>query len=479
MLVDWSATSSEAMLQDSPGSPVSCKGSPADDPQELRRNISRLLACRRLPLTQGKGNLRWTARLLVLAAILLSFADAAKLKDRFAWVCRTLGRMFPSRRRCGATAEGFISALAKRSAQLLGIVAGVLRCRVRQIAGDAFWKIGRWVVLGVDGSRFECPMTAANEEGLGTAGKKNTGPQQMVTVIFHVATGLIWSFLRGPARDAERTHLRAMLQDLPKRAMLLADAGFVGYELMRTVIDSGRQFIIRAGGNAHLLKGGGHLGKALGGYVEVYKDIVWLWPAKQQKKRQPPLVLRLISITDGRNRRIHLLSSVLDPARLSDAEAIDLYKKRWGVELVYRSLKQTMGRRRMLCRSPNSAAAELDWTIVGLWVLGLLSIDAIVIAGKTPHRWSVAASLRVVRQAAERTDPLRRRIGQSLCFGQSLSRRLADAVKDEYVREASRKKSRHWPHRKRDQPPGDPIARTAGEFEIRLANELARGGAWN
>jgi len=107
-------------------------------------------------------------------------------------------------------------------------------------------------------------------------------------------------------------------------------------------------------------------------------------------------------LRDGRNRVLHLLSSVLSDEDLSDQAAVRLYKLRWGVEVLYRSLKQTLGRRKMLSDSPKHAQVELDWCVIGLWMLSL----------------------------------------------------------------------RHWPHKKKDKPPGDPKARTATETEVTLAAGL-------
>ncbi len=65
--------------------------------------------------------------------------------------------------------------------------------------------------------------------------------------------------------------------------------------------------------------------------------------------------------TDG--RCMHLLTNVLDKTLLSDEPAEAIYRKRRGIELVYRPLKQTMGRRRMRCDAPANAAVELDWSV--------------------------------------------------------------------------------------------------------------------
>ena len=53
------------------------------------------------------------------------------------------------------------------------------------------------------------------------------------------------------------------------------------------------------------------------------------------------LVLRLIRLRNGRGRVMHLLTSVLEGKRLSDRCAGEMYARRWGVGLLFRSLKQT------------------------------------------------------------------------------------------------------------------------------------------
>jgi Transposase DDE domain len=421
-------------------------------PAQLREAIARFLPHRGLPVLCGKKQLCWAARMLVVCAILVAWDASGTLSDRFHAARQVVVKMFPTRRRPGKTCTGFWAALARHSDRLLGVIAPALRQRVRVLAGREHWRVGRWAAFGVDGSRVECRMTAANEKAFGTAGKDKTGPQQFLTTVFHVGTGLVWDWRRGPARDSERGHLLQMLGTLPPGALLLADAGFTGYELMRQVTGTGRSLLIRVGSNVRLLR-------KLGLAVEGHEGVVYLWPDKAQKRRQLPLILRLITLCDGRNRKVHLLTDVLDRELLSDAEASALYRRRWTVELLYRSLKQTMGNRKLRCGTPRHAAAELDWAVAGLWVLGLMSVGRLTASGRDPGDWSVAAALRVVRRAMAGT------------LGVPLDAALAAAAKDEYRRTGS-KKARHWPHKKRQKPPGNPKARNAKKPEKQLAAEL-------
>jgi hypothetical protein len=415
---------------------------------ELRQAISRYLPRRGLATLPGDKRQRWTDRILVIAAILMAWDPGQTLADRFESVFCCVAKAFDSRRRPGKTYTGFIAALAKVSDKLLATVTCHLRRSVQEASGGA-WMIAGWVVFGFDGSKINCPMTKANEDGFGLASRAKSWPQMLLTMMFHVGTGLPWAFARDGARGSERSHLIQMLSSLPKAAktMVVADAGLTGYDVLNAVMEAGHSFILRVGANVKLLTN-------LGYAIQEFDGLVYLWPDDKQKKNLKPLILRLITFTDGRNRKMHLLTNVLDSSLLTDKMALEIYTRRWLVELMYRSLKQTMARRKMLSDSPRHAEVELDWSVTGLWVLALMNHEAI----GTSDRPSVATALRAVRTAMAG-----RRGG--------LWKALKEAVRDKYKRTRS-KKARHWPHKKKEKPPGSPKARKATDAEITLAKEL-------
>jgi hypothetical protein len=394
--------------------------------------------------------------MLVIGAILMCWAPGKTLQDRFAKAHDGLVGMYKSRKRPGKSYQGFMARLLEGSAGLLAVVCPALQKAVRQVAGAA-WLVEGWLVFGVDGSRIDCSLTAANEQAFGCAGRKKTGPQQLLTTLMHVGTGLLWAWRRGDAASSERGHLREMVGLLPAGSLLLADAGFTGYDLLDELGRRGIDFLIRVGSNVRLLE-------KLGYAVDEGDGIVYLWPSRQQKQGLNPLVLRLIVLQDERNRRIHLLTSVPQEDRLSDAQAGRLYRLRWGVELLYRALKQTLERRKMLSDSPRRAEVELDWTMVGLWLLGLLGLQAIQQQAQASSRWSVAATLRVIRLALDR--------GQATCRQHGLQQSLAGCLKDCYERSSSRE-SRHRKNKKTERPPGAPKIRVADESEVLQAQRLS------
>lgn len=419
---------------------------------DLLETIKEFLAPAVLASVNTAGR-AWTAWRLALAAILMAWDSTPSLTGRFDSVRTTLRELFP-KKPLGNSYQGFIKALMKHSAALLAILTAHLRHQMQQMAGG-HWLTQGFCAFAVDGSRVECPRTRANQDTLHRAGRDKTGPQLFLTTLLHMGTGLPWAFQIGPGTDSERNHLRDLLGLLPPQALLVADAGFVGYDLLTAILQGGGQFLIRVGSNVRLLR---ELG-----FAQIQDDAtVYLWPDSHRKKNLPPLVLRLVELHDGR-KPVFLVTSVLDEARLSDPQAGVLYRMRWGVEVFYRSLKQTLARRKMHSAAPRQARCELAWAMMGLWVLSMMSVRQILATGGVPLALSVATALGRVRLAIRQGSRSRR---AGLLLG-----RLHTAVKDSYVRKTS-KKARDWPHKKKDKPPGLPRIRIATEEQLSQAKAL-------
>lgn len=385
---------------------------------------------------------------LIYQAVLMAYDSSAALRDRFANARQALIEMFPFRRRPGQTYQGFIKALKQVPQAVVDRVDGHLRECHRRVTGK-HWRRWGWIPFACDGTRVEVPRTRPNEEAFGCAGRKKTGPQLALTVLYHMGTGLPWAWRIGGGTEAERGHLRAMLATLPQGALIVADAGFTGYDVFRAMLASGLSFLIRVGANVTLLKD-------LGLEVAVDGDTVWLWP--RGKRAQQPLALRLIRLRTGpgASREVCLVTNVFGRESLSDETAGAFYQMRWGVEVFFRSFKQTLQQRKMRSDAPKQAKLELHWAVVALLLLGLMSVDALIAKGHDPLQLSVALALRVVRLSLRTPHRWRR--------GGDLRTLLATAVRDGYRRKGS-KQARDWPHKKHASPPGAPKVRRATKRE--------------
>jgi len=403
-----------------------------------------------------------------------AWADESTLAERFESVRKIIAFLFPQQQQLAQSYQAFIKLLRRWTPQLAAMIQAALRQRMQQCLPDC-WEISGWIMFGVDGSRLELPRTRSLEEAYSPTrsskrrckkkrrrqkkrsqqhAKKANSPQMWITTMWHAGTGLPWDWRTGPADSSERAHLLEMLPALPSGALVTGDAGFVGYEYARAIIDSGRELLVRVGANVRLLR------KL--GCVRESDGTVYLWPDQQAKKNQPPLVLRLLVVQGGRHP-VYLLTSVRSKSRMSDAQAAKLYRHRWGVEVFYRHLKQTFGRRKLRSACADNVQVEIEWSLGGLWAMALYALVEANQCGTPPDRLSIAGVLRAFRRMMrDYRHPSQR--------GQRLRDRLRRAVIDSYERQ--NKSSRNYPRKKQESPPGAPKLMNASKRQIKQAKQL-------
>jgi hypothetical protein len=368
-----------------------------------------------------------------------------QLVERFREGTELLAGLFPRRRRPGRSYPGLLKATPRVGRQVFGVLWDCLRQTIPRRLGQA-WRWYGWVVMAVDGSRIDTARTRSNERRLKIAGRAKTHPQWWVTWITHLPSNLLWDWRQGPGTSSERTHLREMLPSLPASTLLVGDVGFCGFDLLWTLCRSGVHFLVRCASNTTLLSEASRRQiERIGQHSYLY-----LWP--QSNGGLPPLRLRVI-VLKSRGRRVYLLTNVTDSTRLSRSMAGELYRARWGIEVGYRSLKQTLGRRKVLARTPEAGASELAGNILAL---GLLMLQAALRHGDRVVRVSIAHALRLVRRAIE-----------AVRWGLPSAKfvvQLDQALGDTYTRRKS-KRARDWPHKKREPPPSPPKLRRPNRKE--------------
>ena len=397
----------------------------------MRKALSWAVSAKLFARLRCHGNTRWSAPALVSLATLWVWSDQATLSGAFAQARDAAERMLGSA--ALTTYPGLTAALRTWSAVLVPLLARALRRRMRQVARGS-WRIGRWLVLAIDGTRISVPRTASNEKafaaphfGRGKTARSGRSrkhrrrrskplgepvrPQLWLTLLWHVGLRLPWQWKSGPSTDHERGHFQDLLhtEKFAKNTLFCGDAGFVGFELWQAIQTAGHAFVIRVGANVRLLRGLGRLCDGL----------VCCWPGHAERDGQPPLVLRLVTL-QGPRSLIYLVTNVLEERDLADAQVCALYRQRWGVEVQLRALKQTFCRRTLRSRSAANARIELDWSLVGLWLVQLLAVKEQLRLGQPPQRSSVALALTVIREMLRRgREPVpaatlwRERLGQA------------------------------------------------------------------
>jgi hypothetical protein len=282
-------------------------------------------------------------------------------------------------------------------------------------------------------------------------------PRIWLTMMWHVGSGLPWDWRAGPSDSSERGHFQEMLASAPAASLLTADAGFVGYDFWKTLLDADRHLLVRVGSNAKLLK---QLG-----YARESGGVVSLWPDRAAKKRLPPLVLRMIVVSNEDRQPVYLVTDVMNKRKLSDAKIAAIYRKRWGIEVYYRHCKQTFERRKLRSHNPDNAMVELHWSLLGMWAMGLHSHSRLVGQGVSPERISFAGIWRAYRRPMReyRSPPNP---------GERMKQLIDRAIIDSYKRR--NKSSRDYPLKKQEQSAGPPILRQATRSQVQLAMQVKR-----
>lgn len=398
---------------------------------------------------------RWSFKYIVLCWVVMSWSIQVQLTDRFREGCQTLCQMFYSRRRCGMSYQGLIKATQRLGVSLFHQFWQDVQRTIPQRVGQAWTWFG-WTVFAVDGSRIRAPRTKDNEKGLGKSGRDKSHPQWWITRLLHLPSKMMWDWRQGPGKSSERKHLRDMIPSLPDRSLLVGDIGFGGFDLLWELHKKKVSFLIRVGGNTNLLAR-----HSLAQIARKGEDgFVYLWP--QNSRRKTPLRVRMIVLKKPRRQPVYLLTNVMESTQLSRRTARTFYEARWGVEVEFRGLKQTMKHDKVLARTPKVGAMELAAYLVGM---ALLLLYTALVQGARVARLSLAGVLRVIRWAIEAL-----RHAESCRRLQVL---LRDAVIDDYQRQSS-KDARDYPRKKNEPSPGPPKMRRLAIAELTRIEGLWR-----
>ncbi len=442
--------------------------------QDLIGCARRLLVGMNFQDVRLRRHCRCSPRGLLLLALLWAWSDESGLLARWQAVAPLARVLWPRDVRGVISYQAFLKLLVRWTEELLAVVRPALWLAMQRGRGGA-WRIGSWPVFGVDGSKLALPWTRSHEarfapraarvhhatrrswrrsrQSCADRAKKASSPQMWLTMLWHAGTGLPWNWRLGPADSSERDHLVEMLHSLPDRALLAADAGFVGYHLWSLLQLTGHELVVRVGSNVRLLKKLGIVRESAG--------TVYLWPDHAAREGEPPLVLRLI-VVQGRRHPWYLVTTVLDRAQLSDREVVEVYRRRWGVEVFYRHFKQTFGRRKLRSHAAAHAECEAHWSLVGLWLLLLDAQHQRNRQGLWPERLSVAGALQVYRQAL--------RAAAALVSCTSLGVTLRTAAIDNYPRRDKRSRIRR--RKKYETPCRPPQLLTATSQQRHAAQQI-------
>jgi len=448
------------------------------------------------------GNTSWQCVSLVCLVLLWVWSTTPQLTEAFIDArCKAGKLLVPI---TITTYQGLMKALVSATPKLMPVLQIRMHDLMSKIGGKHM-RIGRWVAIAIDGSKETAPRTVSNEtafraknygQGKNAKNRKRKRPtmtkqaaakqaaakikkvtakakqvakpksislpppQVWLTMMWHMGLGLPWCWKLGPSNASERHHVKEMLGNCHflEDTLFVADAGFVGYEFWKAITDRGHHFVVRVSANVNLLTG---LCTPQGGG----KDIVYCWPQTTMNANEAPLRLRLVKCKIGKNENVWLLTSVLDKRELSNTEMVQLYERRWGVELQFRTLKQTFDRRKVRCRCSERVLVEIEWSIFGMAAVELMAIkEQMKNPDARPEKLSFSKALTALRHSLNNLTDCPE-------FLEDLHSGLRGALIDSYDRRKL-KSGRYKPKRKNKPSCGEPIIELATTHQKERLREI-------
>jgi IS5 family transposase len=217
-----------------------------------------------------------------------------------------------------------------------------------------FWRGMRTVAI--DATSMHVPEALQRGGYAKRAGEKLTFgyPLLRLSVVVECGTRAILAAVFGPEAEGETTHAARLLHAVGQGMLVLADAGYDSWELLRDIAATKAHYLCRSGARRTPLilteLGDGSYLSVLG-YGRLKVRIIEAWVT--------------VTWADGTITREQwrLLTSLLDHRRNPASELIDLYHRRWQAETTYLSIKSTILDGRVL-RSQHPA--DIDQEVYAL-----------------------------------------------------------------------------------------------------------------
>jgi hypothetical protein len=280
----------------------------------------------------------------------------------------------------------------------------------------------------VDGSTTQLADTPQNQKRYPQPSSQKRGcgfPVLKLVVLFSLSSGAILEVVMGSLRHHELRLFRRLWNYFKRGDILLGDRGFSDYATIAGLGQRGVDVVARL---HHARKVDFRKAERLAN-----KDGLCTWERNYQQssifsarawKRLPShikvRILRCsVTIRGFRNRRLTLVTTLLDPRLYPAADLVGLYARRWRLELCLRDVKTTLGMEQLRCKSPEMAEKELLAYLVAHNLVRCVMAEAIAHSSVDLERVSFKGTLDALRQysaaiAGARNQETRRRLWQDL-----------------------------------------------------------------
>lgn len=255
-------------------------------------------------------------------------------------------------------------------------------------------------LVSIDGTTMDIADTPANEQAYGRPGT-NTGfksafPQARILGLVECGTHAIIGAVTGPYALAENTLYPALHHKLDASMLLMADRGFFSYQSFKDSAASGAHLLWRVKNNMVLPV---HQELGDGSYLSAVFEVT-----KQRRNNVDPVPVRVVEyrVTDGqKSSDFRLVTTLLDPGRVSAEELAEAYAQRWEIELCFKEMKTHQRGPSVVLRSktPDGVLQEIYWYLCTHYALRTLIGEVAMEFDEDPLRISFTRTLRAARRS--------------------------------------------------------------------------------
>lgn len=270
----------------------------------------------------------------------------------------------------------------------------------------------------VDGSSTQLADTLPNQQRYPQPSSQKPGcgfPVMKFVVLFSLCSGAILHLVCGSLLQHDLRLLRDLWEDLKQGDILLGDRAYGEYTTLARLPGRGVDVVARLHQRRKVdFRKARRLGKNDGLFVwtkgyqqsQILSPDEWaLLPAQ--------ITVRIVRFTTTirgfRNRRITMVTTLLDPDLYPAEELAALYARRWRLELCLRDLKTTMGMEELRCKTPDMAEKELLAYLVAHNLVRCLIAEVVACHQVELERVSFKGSIDALRQFSDAISRARSR----------------------------------------------------------------------
>ena len=252
------------------------------------------------------------------------------------------------------------------------------------------------VVRVLDGTGISMPDSPKNRAKWSYPGNQKPGcgfPAIKLVALFCLGTGRMIKFAFDEWKQSEFNLARQVPGWLNKADVVLTDCGFCSWALIAAFLEKQIDVVMRL-----------HQARKDKAGTSVWKkpQRTKSWSKQEWNALPPKLVMRIIEfrvlIPGFRTERITLCTTLLDTEKYSDEAIIELYMKRWNVELYIRNIKVTLGLDVVRCMSPEMVEKEIWMQAIAHNMVRALMVEAAMTHGVALERLSFKGTVDRMRK---------------------------------------------------------------------------------